>query len=203
MEAYVRTLSIRDLDQCVEVESSAFPPNEAASRDSIEYRLTVCPEVCLGLFIKGKASPSAKLPDNIPYLSEAPECEDGKLVAHTLSTKSTIRFVKEEDMSFPSNWKSNPLAEYDSGHKANGRTIALHALAVSPDYQRRGLGKALMRSYIKLMKETNRGDRISILAHDHLIPYYESLGFRNLGRSDCKYAGEVWNDLECELSSPC
>ncbi|KAK7403661.1 hypothetical protein QQX98_010584 [Neonectria punicea] len=168
-EFYIRTLSIRDLEQCVVVESSAFPPDQAASRD--------------------------KLPDNIHYISDASVSEEDTLVAHTISTKSTTRPVKDQDMDFPSDWKANALAEYEVGHQPKGRTIALHALAVFPKYQKSGLGKALMKSYITQMKEAGHADRISILTYDRLVPYYEGLGFKNYGKSESNYAGVAWYDL--------
>ncbi|KAK7432537.1 hypothetical protein QQZ08_000744 [Neonectria magnoliae] len=199
-EFYIRTLSIRDLEQCVVVESSAFPPDQAASRDKIEYRLTVCPEICLGLFCGGEPHLPFQLPDSIPYVPDASGSEEDTLVAHTISTKSTTRPVKDQDMDFPSDWKANPLAEYEVGHQPKGRTIALHALAVSPKYQRSGLGKALMKSYITQMKEAGHADRISILTYDRLVPYYEGLGFKNYGKSESNYAGVAWYDLACEFS---
>ncbi|KPM37275.1 hypothetical protein AK830_g9294 [Neonectria ditissima] len=195
MSFYIRTLSIRDLEQCDAVESAAFPPDQAASRDKIEYRLTVCPEICLGLFCRGEPSLPIQLPDDIPYLANASESDEDTLFAHTISTKSTTRPVKDQDMDFPRDWKTNPLAENEVGHQPKGRTIALHALAVSPKYQKSGLGKALMKSYITQMKEADQADRISILTYDRLVPYYQGLGFENYGKSESNYAGVAWYDL--------
>ncbi|KAI5458471.1 hypothetical protein BGZ63DRAFT_426861 [Mariannaea sp. PMI_226] len=147
MEAFIRPLTIHDLDRCVVVESSAFPPNEAASREKIEYRLSATPEICYGLFLRGDVNPPIQLPAHIPVLIQAPEGDDSILVAHTIATKARSPVVKDPDMALPSNWKSNPKAEHEVGHKPDGRTIALHSLAVSETYQRCGLGKALMKTY--------------------------------------------------------
>lgn len=35
MTLYIRPLSVSDLDQCVTVESAAFPPAEAATREKV------------------------------------------------------------------------------------------------------------------------------------------------------------------------
>ncbi|KAH7141354.1 acyl-CoA N-acyltransferase [Dactylonectria estremocensis] len=199
MEAYIRPLSVCDLEQCVTVETTAFPPEEAASREKIEYRLSTFSDICFGLFLRGEPSPPVRLPDDIPYLTEAPVPEDGRLVAHTLATRSSVQVVRDVDMELPNAWKTNPQAGPELGQVPDGRTVAQHALAVSPKYQRSGLGKTLMRSYITHVKETGTADRVSILAHDTLVPYYESLGFKNLGKSESTYAGATWYDLAYEF----
>ncbi|KAH6889876.1 hypothetical protein B0T10DRAFT_42121 [Thelonectria olida] len=195
MEAYVRPLSIRDLDRCEVVESAAFPPAEAASRQKIHYRLTVTPETCYGLFLRGDVSPPIQLPADIPILNEAPENEDATLVAHTISTKASSPVVKDADMAIPPDWESDPEATYEVGHQPNGKTITLHSLAVSPTYQRSGLGKALMKAYLAHMKKTGQGDRVAILTYDRLVPYYQGLGFTHYGKSESNYAGVAWHDL--------
>ncbi|KAM0558236.1 hypothetical protein ACHAPJ_004923 [Fusarium lateritium] len=194
MSLYVRQLNINDLERSLVVETAAFPPAEAATREKIEYRLSVCPELCIGLFLREGASLPSTIPQDIPFITESTSNDD-VLLAHVISTKTTNKPVRDEDMAYPSNWKSDPQADYDVGHKKDGGTIALHALAVSPDYQRSGLGKAIMRAYIERMKQTKTADRISILTYDRLVPYYQKLGFEHYGKSESEYAGIAWHDL--------
>ncbi|KAH0438598.1 acetyltransferase [Colletotrichum camelliae] len=183
MAPYIRVLSIDDLDRCSVVESAAFPPAEAATREKIDYRLSVCPELCLGLFVPGNST-TVKPEGDIPVFTAPPTGSDNdKLIAHVIATKSTSRVVKDEDMSFPETWKTDPTAQYGVGHQAEGRTIALHSLAVSPSYQRSGFGKKLMKSYIEYMRQHGQADRISILTYDRLLPYYQTLGFTHYGKS--------------------
>jgi hypothetical protein len=152
----------------------------------------------MGLFLRAGASLPSTVPQDIPFIEEFGSNND-VLLAHVISTKSTNKPVRDEDMDYPPNWKSDPQGDYDVGHKKNGRTIALHALAVSPDYQRSGLGKAIMRAYIERMKQINAGDRISILTYDRLVPYYQKLGFEHYGKSESEYAGVAWHDLVSEF----
>lgn len=98
-------------------------------------------------------------------------------------------------MSFPSDWKSNSEPNDKVGHQPNGKTIALHSLAVSPTVQRSGLGKALMNVYIDQFKKNGGVERISILTYDRLLPYYQKLGFTHYGKSASEYAGVAWHDL--------
>ncbi|KAK2039458.1 acetyltransferase [Colletotrichum somersetense] len=202
MELYIRPLSIEDLEQCATVESAAFPPGEAATREKIEYRLSVCPHMCYGLFARHSTSISevCRQERDIPVLTKAPEgWSNDRLIAHTIATQSISRAVKDEDMAFPVTWKTDPTAVHCVGHRPEGRTIALHSLAVSPSCQRLGYGKKLMSVYIEKMMETGQADRISILTYDRLVPYYQKLGFTHFGKSQSEYAGVAWQDLAFEF----
>ncbi|KAF4344287.1 polyamine n-acetyltransferase 1 [Fusarium beomiforme] len=199
MSLYARQLNINDLERSLSVETAAFPPAEAATREKIEYRLTVCPEICIGLFLRARATLPSPIPQDVPFLEESTSNDD-VLLAHVISTKSTNKPVRDEDMDYPRNWKDDPQGVYNVGHKKDGRTIALHSLAVAPDYQRTGLGKAIMRTYIERMIKKDAGDRISILTYDRLVPYYQKLGFEHYGKSESEYAGVAWHDLSYILS---
>ncbi|KAM6511753.1 hypothetical protein FALCPG4_016749 [Fusarium falciforme] len=194
MALYIRQLNINDLERSLVVETAAFPPAEAATREKIEYRLTVCPELCVGLFLRAGADLPAQAPQDIPIITEGAS-DDDVLIGHVISTMATNKPVRDEDMACPPEWKANPQADYEVGHKKNGTTIALHSLAVSPKYQRSGFGKGLMAAYIGQMKKAGRAERISILTYDRLIPYYQKLGFEHYGKSESEYAGVAWHDL--------
>lgn len=87
------------------------------------------------------------------------------------------------------------------GHKEQGRTLCIHSLAVLPAYQKRGLGKTLLKAYIQRMESQGVADRIALIAHDELIPYYEALGFRSLGKSKAQFAGGGWTDMVRDLAN--
>ncbi|KAI3572386.1 hypothetical protein IWW34DRAFT_637655, partial [Fusarium oxysporum f. sp. albedinis] len=101
----------------------------------------------------------------------------------------------KSDMDCPPNWKAEPQADYDVGHKKNGKTIALYALSIEPECQKSGFGKALMAAYIKLMQQAGRAKRISILTYDRLVPYYKKIGFEHCGKSEPEFAGNACHDL--------
>lgn len=48
----IRPLTIEDIDQCVALENKGFPEDERCSPEKFQYRLTVCPELCSGLFVR-------------------------------------------------------------------------------------------------------------------------------------------------------
>lgn len=104
-------------------------------------------------------------------------------------------------MGVPEDWqtrkRSLPDAEEKNyvGHEDQGTTVALHSLAVKAEHQRKRVGSTLMKSYIQRIKEAQIADRVALLAHDHMVPFYEALGFENCGPSACTFGGGGWFDM--------
>ena len=119
----------------------------------------------------------------------------GILLAHVVSTKCDSEVVTDESMDLPSDWRQG-VSEYDRrGHQEKGRTIALHSLGVLPAYQRIGLGRTILKSYIQRTETAGVADRIALIAHGPLVEYYEAFGFVNKGESAAQFGGGGWNDM--------
>ncbi|KAL9077083.1 MAG: hypothetical protein Q9157_003479 [Trypethelium eluteriae] len=133
-----------------------------------------------------------------PVLTDEP---DRKLVllGYVIVTKTDNPVVKDEDMALPENWQEQTTVDTRLGHKEQGRTIALHSLAVVPECQKMGFGQMLLKGYIQRTQASGVADRIALLTYDKLIPFYEKFGFENKGKSDVAFGGEVWNDMVCQL----
>jgi GNAT superfamily N-acetyltransferase len=58
-------------------------------------------------------------------------------------------------------------------HDAKGTTVALHSLCVHPAWRARGLGKRIITDYVERMKMERGVERIALIAHDKLVPFYE------------------------------
>ncbi|KIW95739.1 uncharacterized protein Z519_04324 [Cladophialophora bantiana CBS 173.52] len=191
-----QALSVSDVDQCTSLEEAAFPPEERASREKFQYRLTRCPELSLGLFTQPTKA----------ELKDSPTPSQRRLIAHIVSTRTPAPCVTEASMGVPSNWRTRrsslPSSEDKEplGHQDMGGTICVHSLAVAPEFQRMGLGSILMKSYIQRMKDSKIADRISLLAHDHLVPFYTGLGFANMGPSAVTSHGGNWNNMILEFN---
>ena len=100
-------------------------------------------------------------------------------------------------MDYPREWQSNPASLDLRGHQEHGRTIALHSLAVLPAFRNRGLGKVILKSYQQRVESSGIADRVSLVAHEPMIKFYEALGFVNKGSSQCKFGAGGWYDLVC------
>ncbi|WEW59553.1 hypothetical protein PRK78_005027 [Emydomyces testavorans] len=194
LHPFVQLLSVSNVDDCVRVEA-AFPEHERCSREKILYRLTKCPELSLGIFSRPRTAPNRETPQ-------------ASLVAHILATRTPAPVVTDASMGLPENWRDrtstlpNERGVEPLGHQDQGSTIAVHSLAVVPEHQGKGLGKTLMKSYIQRIRDAKIADRIVLLSHDHLVPFYTNLGFRNCGPSECSFGGGGWYNLVSNVLAP-
>lgn len=197
-KAFVRPLAVSDLESCLEVES-AFPEQERCSKYKVSYeqyqkifvprfadkhqfiyRLTVCPEICLGLFEE--------------------RLQGDQLIGHVIATRVSANRVTDGSMEMPERWTGSrdtvTVNDQIIGNDAKGRFLGVHSLAIRSEYQGMGLGRALMNEYILYAGQSiESAQSIVIIAHDHLIKFYESFGFKNLGPSPCAFGGGGWYDM--------
>lgn len=150
----------------------------------------------MGIFTSHEDSTIATASTSAPVYSGAPK-RKAVLLGHILSTKSTNTSVKDADMDVPDS--NSSASEVPIGHSVEGRTVCVHSLAVLPAYQRRGLGKTLMKAYLQRMESAGVADRVALLAHKDMVPFYESLGFVETGTSEVKFAGGGWSDMVHDL----
>ncbi|PGH35935.1 hypothetical protein GX50_01260 [[Emmonsia] crescens] len=193
LHPFVQLLSLSNVEDCLAVEA-AFPENERCSLEKISYRLTKCPELSLGVFYLPPKDPGKPKPRPT-------------LIAHILATRTPALCVTDASMGIPPNWRDKSSSTLEScngseplGHQDQGSTIALHSLAVLPEHQGKRLGSTLLKAYIQRIKDAAIANRIALLAHDHLIPFYTSLGFENRGLSDCTFGGGGWYSMVLEFA---
>lgn len=234
----IRPLIIEDLDQCVALEAKGFSEAERCSEEKFKYRLTVCPELCSGLFIReyGVKYNAVNLPEVAERLSKEDAAKKDKkstgdaegkdetggsdqddegegddsdrdyeklpsklsvaketLIGHIIATKIHSDKITELSMDLPV--EGDPTR----GHVEQSRTIGVHGVVISPEWQGRNLGTLLMHDYIQKLSNQDLGSKVVIIAHKELIPFYEKIGFTNHGESECKFAGEQWYDLSIDL----
>lgn len=212
----IRPLTIEDLDQCVALEEQGFSEAERCSKDKFKYRLTVCPELCSGLFLREYSYRYNAI--NLPEVAERLENEHKgndlssdddddaddelpvkssvvkeTLIGHIIATKIASTKITEASMDIPTD------SNKDAGHIEHSRTIGIHGLVIDPEWRGKNLGTLLMHDYIQKLLNQDLGSKVSIIAHKELIPFYEKIGFTNHGVSECKFADTTWYDLSIDL----
>lgn len=104
--------------------------------------------------------------------------------------------VTDKDMGIP----SDDPSDSSLGHKQHGRTVAIHSLAVLPDFQHKGLGSTLMKAYLDRLAKQDVADKAALIAHQEMIPYYEKFGFKNRGKSAAQFGGGGWFDMVKDIT---
>lgn len=153
--------------------ASPFQTDRSLTRSQLEYRLSVCPELSLGVFCTVIPSFAEKHEFEISTLPVANAVEGGRddgavsvLLAHIIATKFEATSVSDKDMEYPCDFKTVKTSTSDVGHVDAGRTVALHSIAVHPKLHGCGLGKLIMKAYMQQVKNSGIADRISLLAQE-------------------------------------
>ncbi|EPE03414.1 gnat family [Ophiostoma piceae UAMH 11346] len=194
----IRQLTVADRDSCVTVENSAFAnPDHRATPEKFSYRLTVCPELCMGVFVRDGESSSETL------------------VGHIVSTRLKTHVIIDDDMDVPPSWQDSLAAApasatfvADVGHQPNGTTVGVHSLGVVPSAQGKGLGTKLMTAYLEHMAQLSAAaaaspsgsgrtkvSGVALICQDYLIKYYEKFGYKSHGPSKAHFGGGGWTDM--------
>ena len=213
----IRPLSICDAEQVHQLENKGFSPEEACSREGINYRLLACPELCSGIFIR-TFTPKYSQFDNdlekdvdttvnqnfnnkpirnvdLDYLpDDKSSTTSERLIGHILSTKIHGDFISEASMKVPEN--DNDLI---NGHQESSITIGLHSLVIDPEFRGKHLGILLLHDYVQKLSNQRVARYLTLLCKKKLIPFYSKLGFADLGQGDCRYAGIEWNNMRLIL----
>lgn len=79
-------------------------------------------------------------------------------------------------------------------HIPDGAYQTVFGLNVLPQFRRRGIAEQLVKRYIDLAGERGKAGVI-LTCKDHLIHYYEKLGFQCFGAADSVHGGQRWNDM--------
>ena len=117
------------------------------------------------------------------------------LLAHIMCTL-VDKHVPCRDVEDAGYQRQVRLVESDMEQHIDGaRTIALHSVAVLPQFQKRGLGSTLVKGFIQMVKDCGTVDRIILVTRGDLVGWYENFGFINLGKSDLVHGQSQWFDL--------
>ncbi len=91
-------------------------------------------------------------------------------------------------------WLSDDMYEDAGMHDEKGKWQMIFGLDVIPQCRRRGCGAMLLEHMLKTAKEQGRTG-VVLTCKSELIPYYESFGFVNEGKSASTHGGVPWNDM--------
>ena len=84
------------------------------------------------------------------------------------------------------------------GHDPAGRNLVVFALAVLPDYRKQGIARQLMARFADEAREQGK-ENILLMCKQHLIAYYERMGFVHAGLSKSTHGGAEWHEMRLTL----
>lgn len=161
-EFIIRHVLPKDLDECFRVETSGFPPEEAATRETIQLRIETFPEGFL--------------------VAEF----DGRVVGMLNSAATDKDDISDEEL------------KQLIGHEPGGKNMVVFALVVLPEFQKRGIARRLMSTFVEEACQRKKGN-VLLMCKRHLIAYYEGMGFTHAGLSRSTHGGAKWHEMRLKL----
>lgn len=157
-EIHIRNVLPQDLDECFLVETSGFPPEEAATKETIKLRIEAFPQGFL--------------------VAEM----DGRIVGMLNSAATNKDDISDEAL------------KQLVGHEAGGRNMVVFALAVLPEFQNQGIARQLMLRFADEARKLKK-QKVLLLCKQHLIAYYERLGYNHVGLSRSTHGNAEWHEM--------
>jgi ribosomal protein S18 acetylase RimI-like enzyme len=158
----IRNVRPTDLEECYLVEISGFPPEEAASKETVQLRIDTFPQGFLVAETEGRV---------IGILNSAATNKDD---------------ISEEEL------------KQLIGHDPDGKNQVIFALVVLPEFQKRGIANQLMTRFVEEAREHKKGN-VLLMCKQHLIAYYERMGFAHVGLSRSTHGGAEWHEMRLTL----
>ena len=151
-------------------EIASYPADEAASPDSLQYRLANA----AGVF---KAAVTAVVAGDDGDGDAAPA-----LVGFVCGTCCQGSTLTHDTMSV---------------HDPQGTTLCIHSVVVLEQYRRRGVGRWLVDAYVKAIDAEQPGiNLIVLMCKKGLIDFYASAGgFQLVGQSAVVHGADPWFEM--------
>ncbi|MBT2756928.1 GNAT family N-acetyltransferase [Mesobacillus foraminis] len=83
--------------------------------------------------------------------------------------------------------------EIDANPPTGGHQSIL-GLAVSPDFQKRGIASALL-AHLEKAARLKKRETITLTCRENLIGFYEKQGYHNAGKSNSQHGGVNWFNM--------
>jgi len=85
------------------------------------------------------------------------------------------------------------------GHDPGGKNMVIFALAVLPEFQKRGIARRLVGRFVEEARR-NKKEKVFLMCKPHLIGYYEGMGFVHMGLSRSTHGGAQWHEMRLSLA---
>ncbi|CAG8488416.1 3366_t:CDS:2 [Funneliformis mosseae] len=160
-----------DVERAFQLESEGYPPEEAASLETLQYRQKVAPALFMGAYL-----PSSSL--------------SLQLIGFIVSTSTLSKSLTHESMSLHEQEGKTVCIHsvcVDKKYRRGGVATKLLKEYIN---SLKGSGD---------VGEDVKYERCALLAHEYLIPLYRNVGFKLMGESQVIHGPEKWFDLVMEF----
>ncbi len=189
-----RMVTPTDLPKCYTIESGSYPPDEAASLESLQYRQHHAAPYfrCAALLgVDEEAAATAKQQQQQQQPTQKADPTDsmkmtGEIVGFVTGTRCSAFDVASMTV-----------------HDPHGSMLAIHSVVVSEQYRRMGIGSAMLREYVASVRKMTVKtpiDKIVLIAKADKLAFYVRAGFSVVGISPIVHGRDTWYECSCDLT---
>ncbi|KAL6075731.1 Arylalkylamine N-acetyltransferase [Balamuthia mandrillaris] len=81
-------------------------------------------------------------------------------------------------------------------HAPHGTTLCIHSVVIHKDFRRKGFGTKMLRAYMDHIAEQHPEITLVLLiTHQYLVSFYQSCGFRLVGKSSVVHGPDPWFEM--------
>jgi len=85
-------------------------------------------------------------------------------------------------------------------HTSSGLLLAIHSIVVLDEYRKRGIATAMMKDYVKAIKDREDGiEKVIMKSKAHLLAFHVKTGFTVTKPSDIVDGKDPWYELEIDI----
>jgi ribosomal protein S18 acetylase RimI-like enzyme len=171
----IRHATMEDLDAIEAIEAACFPPQEAASNESLTARVATYP--------------------NYFWLLVNDDDDDTRFPA-SVYDGTLVGFVNGMATNIPD--LDDVMYEDASMHDSQGEWQMIFGVCIAPVYQHRGCASYLLRQVI--LDSTMAGRKgIVLTCKERLVGFYSRLGFIDEGISSSTHGNVAWHQMRLPL----
>lgn len=147
----------------------------------------ICAEIELACFPPNEACTPQRMVQRADVFPEL------FLIAEDTSTGKPVGFINSlstDEEQFCDAFFTD-LSLYSPG----GKNAMILGVAVLPEYQRRGIARAMMEHYKALQRSQGR-KKLLLTCLEEKVEMYRKFGFVDLGAADSSWGGENWHEMK-------
>lgn len=172
-----------DIPSCVEIEKASYPPTEAASKSSLQYRQHHAAPYFRCAFAGNETMDGSV---NANVRASIADDEDIDVIGFICATR--CHEFTHESMTT---------------HHAEGPLLAIHSVVVTEEHRNKGVATAMLKDYVETMRSMadDGVQKIVLMAKKNLLSFYVDCGFSVIRPSPIEHGKDQWYELELDLSA--
>lgn len=81
----------------------------------------------------------------------------------------------------------------------HGNVLCIHNVVIAEQFRHKGYGTFLVKSYLNKIRDNTEMKKAFLLCDQNLVPFYQSLGFQQIGQSDITIAKKTLIEMTLTL----